>query len=530
MRPGHVLFPVALALMLPASAIAGAATPASLAEDPGQPDAQVSNDPSLRAKPSKVISDVERGERAVVASVVETSSGGLEIHEQAVKGKSAAKAAVAVAQNDAAVRAVEVAVPYQIAASNDALRAQQWPLQQFAVESTVWPRSTGAGIKVAVVDSGVATEHPDLAGQLTPGADFVVDGSGTTPNTSDPNGHGTHVSGIIAAVAGNSIGIAGLAPAARIIPVRVLDDDGAGYSSDVAKGIVFAVDQGAQVINLSFGGQSSAAVRTALDYAQSKGSTVIAAMGNEKQRGNPILYPAADAETIAVAATTGSQDVASFSNTGAHADIAAPGVSILSTVPDSGYATYSGTSMAAPHVAALAALLLARESNLTPEQIRARVRGTAVDIDAAGFDSASGAGVIDPASAIGESGFVAPAPPVRAQPPATGNAAAPAPAGPVTNTSPEVVSHPKNDKAKKGKKVRFTAGFTATGDLGAKWVFKIAGEKRKLPGRATTITKSERTKLKIVRVKKNWSGAEVRAVVRNDVGVDRSQWASIRVR
>ncbi|MCH9816952.1 MAG: S8 family serine peptidase [Actinomycetia bacterium] len=523
-----------LALLIPAGIGTAVAAPHTQVSTSAQPAAQLPSDPSVRAKPKDVISDVDRGERVVVAAVAETSSGGIEIREQAVKGRSAAKAAVSDAQADPDVRAVEVAVEYRLLAADDPRRGEHWPLDQFAVEASVWPKTTGAGIKVAVVDSGVAGSHPDLSGQITSGADFVVDQSGNTPNTSDANGHGTHVAGVIAAVAGNGVGVAGLAPAARIIPVRVLDANGSGFSSDVADGIIFAADQGADVINLSLGGTQSSSVGAALEYAQGKGVTIVAAMGNEKQRGNPTTYPAADPETIAVAATDEAQQVAAFSNTGNHVDVAAPGVGILSTVPDTSYARFNGTSMATPHVAALAALVLAREPGLTPEQIRSRIADTAVDIGAQGWDSSSGSGVIDPAAATGK----APAPPSASPTPTPtpppndlrkASPIVPAPVAPVVAAKPEVTKDPEKDQAKKGKKVRFKASFAAAGDIRVNWRFKLAGEKRKLPGRATVKSKSDRTKLTIVGVKKKWSGAKVRAEVRNDAGVDRSRWARIRV-
>ncbi|MCW2549699.1 MAG: putative subtilase-family protease, partial [Mycobacterium sp.] len=183
-------------------------------------------------------------------------------------GPQAAAAAVRKAQS--AAGSVAVSVDHRVstlsqAQSNDTLRAQQWALTRLAAEDT-WVHSTGAGVTVAVIDTGVAAV-PDLAGQLLPGYDWITDAAG---GTADGNGHGTHVAGIIAAVANNHVGVAGIAPGAKILPLRVLDSSGGGYSSDVAAGVTYAANHGARVINMSLGGAYDPVLAAAVTYAQSK--------------------------------------------------------------------------------------------------------------------------------------------------------------------------------------------------------------------------------------------------------------------
>jgi subtilisin family serine protease len=233
----------------------------------------------------------------------------------------------------------------------------------------------GAGVVVAVVDTGVQGNHPDLASNLLPGADFVSSSGGTA--CTDPNSHGTHVAGIIAQV-DNALGGIGGAPGAKILPVRVLNSNGAGTSTDVAEGITWAADHGAKVINLSLGGYgSSSAINTAIAYAVGKNATVVAAGGNDGQFGSPPVYPAAANGSIAVGAlNTGTTSRASFSNTNTYLDIAAPGTSIDSTIPTSGYGLKSGTSMSTPFVSAVVALIR-RDCALSQAGMLARLQASA---------------------------------------------------------------------------------------------------------------------------------------------------------
>ncbi|WP_400164518.1 S8 family peptidase [Brevibacillus sp. TJ4] len=210
-------------------------------------------------------------------------------------------------------------------------------------------------VTVAVVDTGVQLDHPDLRAKIVPGYDFVS--NDTSP--ADGNGHGTHVAGIAAAVTNNRIGIAGVCPLASIMPIRVLDNSGSGDLMNVARGIVYAAQQGAQVINLSLGAPaSSSTLQSAVQYAWSRGAVIVAAAGNDGSA-TP-NYPANFANVIAVASTNENDTKSGFSNYGLWVDVAAPGDQVLSTYPRNYYSYLSGTSMAAPHVAGVAALLAAQ--------------------------------------------------------------------------------------------------------------------------------------------------------------------------
>jgi type VII secretion-associated serine protease mycosin len=286
----------------------------------------------------------------------------------------------------------------RVTASGDPYESQQWGLAKGGFVSA-WSTGSGAGVTVAVVDTGVRKTHQDLAGAVLPGVDLVT-GSGDGSN--DQNGHGTHVAGIIAARR-NGVGGAGGAQGAKILPIRVLDANGSGYTSDVAEGIIYAADHGARVVNLSLGGPDpSAAMQTAIQYANSKGAVVLAAAGNNAQTGNPTMYPAAYPEAIAVAATDTANNRASFSNYGSYVDIAAPGVNILSAwgSGDSQYAWASGTSMATPFAASVAALIVARTPSLSASQVAARIKATATDIGAGGVDTSFGYGLINASLAV----------------------------------------------------------------------------------------------------------------------------------
>lgn len=284
------------------------------------------------------------------------------------------------------------------APSDDPRSHEQWGLRAVGAKAA-WERSTGKEIVVAVLDTGVAP-HEDLPG-LLPGRSFT---GGTSP---DPNGHGTHVAGIIAAAMDNGLGIAGLAPAVRILPVQVLDADGSGDHADIASGIVWATDNGADVINLSLGGEESSDVLSAaVQYAVSKNVIIVAAAGNSGSGSNAPMYPAAYDPVLAVAAAGPDGTAAMFSNSGSYVDLAAPGFAILSTVPD-GYDYLSGTSQAAPFVSAAAALLLG--AGRAPVEIPTILAASSRDVLPAGRDPYTGSGMLDVAAALG-------APPTSAAP------------------------------------------------------------------------------------------------------------------
>jgi thermitase len=255
--------------------------------------------------------------------------------------------------------------------------SRQWGPQKVQAPEA-WDVTRGSSsTRIAIVDTGVQYDHPDLAGKVVRGYDFVDDDS----DPYDGNGHGTHCAGIAAAVTDNGRGIAGMAPNATIYAVRVLDDNGSGTLDDVANGIIHAADSGADVISLSLGASVGATtLKNAVDYAWSRGVVVVAAAGNS---GTSLpSYPAYYSNAIAVAATDRNDNKAYFSNYGSWVDVAAPGVDIYSTYTGSSYASLSGTSMATPHVAGLAGLLDAQGRSAS--EIRAAIENTADPISGTG--------------------------------------------------------------------------------------------------------------------------------------------------
>ncbi|MEM7315422.1 MAG: S8 family serine peptidase, partial [Planctomycetota bacterium] len=266
---------------------------------------------------------------------------------------------------------------------------------------------TGEGVTVAVVDSGVDWDHVDLAGSIWSNSGEIAgdgidnDGNGyvddirgwdfvyNDANPDDVNGHGTHVAGTIAA-AMNSIGATGVAHDATIMPVRVLGDSGSGGTLGVANGIRYAVDNGADVINLSLGGGYSSAILSALQYADRNGVFVVAASGNDgaSVASYPALHSSGLSNVISVGAHNSTDRIAGFSNDdgGRAVQVDAPGVSIYSTLPNNRYGNYSGTSMAAPHVAGLAALLVSANPSISNAEIRNAITGGA-ERTIAGSDS-----------------------------------------------------------------------------------------------------------------------------------------------
>lgn len=246
----------------------------------------------------------------------------------------------------------------EILSVQDAKQKIGWEITAFNLPST-WKYSQGEGVIVAVLDTGADLDHPDLVENLLPGINFVK------PNSppEDDNGHGSHVTGIICA-SNNDLGIVGVAPKCKVIPVKVLDGKGNGNLDNVAKGVRWAADQGANFITMSLGSPRPVdIVKHAIDYAASKGCVTWCAAGNSGQT-RQIFYPAAYPNVIGIGAIDEKFNRADFSCTGPDLDFLAPGVQILSTVPDNWYALLSGTSMANPFAVGVGALLLSyKEKN-----------------------------------------------------------------------------------------------------------------------------------------------------------------------
>jgi type VII secretion-associated serine protease mycosin len=326
-------------------------------------------------------------------SVVRRSDG----HVAVVRGEAAAAAQL----SDPGVLSVETDVAEHTlagAGENDPMRSQQWALDQTPFEMA-WSTTHGTGVIVAVVDTGVDAAHEDLGSVVLPGIDYV---DPSRDGRYDPAGHGTHVAGIIAARINNGRGIAGAAPGVRILPVRVLDADGSGVSSNVAAGIIWAADHGARVINVSLGGGPSSGVQMAIRYALSKRAVVVAAAGNNGGSGNTAVYPAAYPEAVAVGSFDQNLAKSSFSNSASYVDLSAPGNEILSTwsTSSSSYAVASGTSMATPYAAAEAALVTATNPKLSAANVTSIMEATARDAGTPGFDSNYGHGEINPLAAV----------------------------------------------------------------------------------------------------------------------------------
>jgi subtilisin family serine protease len=297
---------------------------------------------------------------------------------------------------------------------NDPYAGNQWHLDTMGVYDA-WDITMGdPNVVVAVIDTGVDLDHPDLTGQIVAQTDVVANDG----NAQDDDGHGTHVAGIIAAKANNGIGVAGIAPGAKLMAVDVFGNylnpetgkyELAALTSKVIQGIQYAVSNGADIINMSLGGSDyDEAFRNAVDAAVNAGVVVVAAAGNEGENG--LHYPSDFDSCISVIATDSNDTKASFSNYGPQKDIAAPGVNIYSTFPNDvdpaypvDYVGMNGTSMASPVVAGVAALMLSANPTLTVGELRNILYSTAVDLSVPGVDALYGYGRINASAAVATS-------------------------------------------------------------------------------------------------------------------------------
>lgn len=287
---------------------------------------------------------------------------------------------------------------------NDPYYEDQWALDKIGAPQG-WQETKGENTLIAILDTGADFSHDDLSAKLR--YDLDRDFVNETYTAHDNHGHGTHVTGIAAAATDNAEGIVGLGWEAEILPLKVLNDQGRGALSDAAQAIYYATNIGADVINMSFATDPSYNIQcsdvpmlmAALAFAYDHGVVIIAAAGNDGQDVHNVV-PANCPYLLAVAATESDDDIASFSNHGNEIDIAAPGVSIYSTYLDNQYRYKSGTSMAAPFVSGLAALLQTQYPDYTPDHVAAAMQETAADLGDAGWDPIYGAGRIDVATAI----------------------------------------------------------------------------------------------------------------------------------
>jgi serine protease len=420
-----------------ASPSAGESEPARAPSDQPIPPDQA----GAQAREVASTTDVRTKSGEIPLVTVEERGGVPVIQSTPVRSPNEAASVAEQKAADGDLHAVDVDKPVR-ASTQDPLFAQQWSFNEVPyVNAWTTDGTTGGNVKVAVVDSGVQQNHPDLgSGQVLSGHFFLHSSDGTSfegaGGDTDPNGHGTHVSGIIAALSGNNTGISGGAPGAKILPVQVLCGDGNGWNSDVASGITWAVDNGAKVINLSLGGPPNSSEQFAVEYAKNHNPpvVVVAAGGNcggttwqanNCSSQNEFSYPAAYSQTennvVAVAATTaaatpGQAGHASYSTVASYIDISAPGgagcgcnsssIDVLATVPfsaqevsdPSGYASIAGTSMATPHVSAATALLVAA-ANCNGSQVKTRLKATATELGPIGPDNTFGAGLVDPNAA-----------------------------------------------------------------------------------------------------------------------------------
>lgn len=292
--------------------------------------------------------------------------------------------------------------PFRVEAAMATLsETVDWGLASYGIPEQ-WSSTRGAGVRVAVLDTGIESRHDDLREGIAAARDFTRSRSGVE----DRNGHGTHVAGTIGARK-NSRGVVGVAPECRLLVGKVLDDGGSGSGRSVAAGIDWACAEGAEIISMSLGSASAdGAIRSAIERATRDGRLVICAAGNDG-RSNSVNYPARWPETTAVAAVDRNGRVARFSSRGPEVDVAAPGQDVLSTYLRGGYAKLSGTSMATPFVTGVVALLIARRRKrgeeplrLTAVELREELRRTSRDAGPVGHDPNYGWGMINPAGML----------------------------------------------------------------------------------------------------------------------------------
>lgn len=299
-------------------------------------------------------------------------------------------------------KVITVVEPVPVASSTDQELLDSWGVKRIGADMAAMKGITGAGIKVAILDTGIDSNHPDLKDNYKGGYNFVYDNN--DPYDDSRYGHGTHLAGIIAA-RDNGTGVVGVAPEVSIYALKVLNGGLMGSTTDILSAIEWAITNKMQVINMSFGAQmDSQAFRDACDAAFKAGIVLVAAAGNFNQ---PVVdNPAGFDSVIAVSATAQDDSKAPFSNYGAKVELAAPGVAVMSTVPGGGYGLMSGTSQAAPHVSGVAALIISAglkdengDGSLAGE-VRQRLVATATDLGVPGRDVYFGYGLVNAVKAV----------------------------------------------------------------------------------------------------------------------------------
>ena len=328
---------------------------------------------------------------APVAQAEMSTSSGTDVNEQLVENISIA---------DSSLSDSATAINPNLTIPNDPYFDNQWALSKIQVLD-LWPVTAGnSEILVAVLDTGIDQSHEDLNGKVVAEVNFT-----DSPTPNDIHGHGTHVAGIIAANSNNSIGIVGIAPTSRLMNVKVADDKGRCQASVVAEGIIWAVDNGASVINISVElRESFPGLEDAVNYAWRKGAIIIAAAGNDGSQ-SPV-YPAYYENCIAVAATRQNDTLAPLSNQGDWLDVAGPGFNIYSTLPNNGYGYKSGTSFATAYVSGLAALFFnvvtdINNNGRVNDEIRTAIQNGCHQISHNGV----GHGRIDAANSLAKIGY-----------------------------------------------------------------------------------------------------------------------------
>lgn len=275
--------------------------------------------------------------------------------------------------------------------TNDPYLGSEWHLAKIGA-TIAWDSATGTGVTIAILDTGVDVSHPDLADKIVPGWNF----HNNTSNIADDYGHGTKVAGTAAASTNNGIGVAGVAAATRIMPIRISDSAGTGSWSAMAQGLTYAADKGVRVANISFMVGGISTVQSAAQYMKSKGGLVFVSAGN-----TGVAYSAAPSSSLIVVGATASDDtVASFSTFGPYVSLSAPGVGIYTTAKGAAYGAVSGTSFASPTAAGVAALVMAANPGLSSTQVESLLFSTALDLGSAGKDAYYGNGRVDAAAAV----------------------------------------------------------------------------------------------------------------------------------